>query len=129
MSDINQETVLVLENEDIVQRTMDRLLRRKFGATAYFVKTGEEAIRILETKSDWKLVISDWNLDTGVDGGDVLLWVLNHKPSLLDHYVFLSSSEKAEALASSTGIPFIKKPVGVDVICDTLKPFLSEASQ
>lgn len=123
MSDINQ-TVLVIENEAHLQATLGRLLRKKFGVNALFVASGEEAVKVLEERSDWKLIISDWNLDTGMDGGQVLLWVLNQKPDLLNHYVFFSSSVSAEEMACSTGIPFMRKPVGTDEICDTLRPFL-----
>lgn len=120
----DSQTVLVIEDEVGMHETMRRLLRKKFNAEAYFVKTGEEAIRALES-SDWHLVISDWDLDTGMDGGEVLLWVLNHKPDLISRYVFFSSSSRAEEMVVGSGIPFIRKPAGADVLVATLSPFFA----
>lgn len=126
MPDIIQETptVLCIENEASIRRFMERLLRRKFGAVVEFVSSGEEAIQTLEKRTDWVLVISDWNIDGNMDGGSVLLWVMDRAPHLLSKYVFLSSSEWAEKAAAGTGIPFLKKPAGTEDICSTLSPFL-----
>lgn len=131
MSDIKETespTILCIENEFLVQQLMERVLRRKFGVNVMFVSTGEDAIKALEKKSDWDLVISDWNIDGSMNGGEILLWVMESAPHLLNKYVFLSSSEKAEAAAVGADIPIIKKPAGIQAICGTLGKFLKLAS-
>ena len=126
MSDISQgiPTILCIEDELAVQQFMERILRRKFGVSAVFVSSGEDAIKVLEERTDWDLVISDWDINGTMNGGEILLWVMESAPHLLSKYVFLSSNEKSEATAAGADIPFIQKPADFNVICGTLNKFL-----
>lgn len=132
MSDISQDpsspTILCIENEECIRQFMDRLLRRKFGAQAVFVTNGEDAIKTLESRSHWDLVISDWHIDGQMNGGEVLLWVMESAPHLLNKYVFLSSSDSAEQAAAGADIPFIRKPADMKAICGTLSSILQASS-
>lgn len=82
--------ILVIEDEDIVQKMYPRLLRKLYkGAEVFVVDNYDAAIGYLKTH-DIKLVISDVDILGDKSGIDVFEWVKAHQPHLVDRYVFVT---------------------------------------
>ncbi len=104
--------VLLIEDDDQLQRAMVRLLNRWFvGVQIETVSTATRAIEyLLAVKSTRKLsreegiechdgaydlIISDYDLDGRQTGGDVLAWIKAHMPEFTQKFVFFSGNPAA----------------------------------
>ena len=89
--------VLLLEDDALLQRTTTRMLRRAYeNVTVTAVDSVPKAIAMLQHFA-YDLVIADFQVLHGT-GGDVLSWVRDEKPGLVDRFVFFSGSLEARAL-------------------------------
>lgn len=91
--------VLIIENDALLQRSLDRLLRRWFkNADIWTADNGQLAINSLDEQFD--LIISDYDLNGPLTGGDVLSWIRKRRPDLVERFVFLSGNPIVETLHS-----------------------------
>jgi DNA-binding response OmpR family regulator len=101
--------ILLVEDDETLARTTERLLRRSIDALEVRVaRTAEVAILLLshpELGGGVDLVISDWNLAGARHGGDVRDFV--RSMSAPPAFLFLSSEE---ALIAVTGESYLVKP-------------------
>lgn len=112
--------ILHIEDNETVQKAVQRLLRKRFGAEVIPAKSGKEALDILGTKN-WSVIMSDWTIEEELTGGDVFEAITTAHPELLDRYVFMSSDEKAETLCARFGLPFLPKPAQMEQIYSVIE--------
>lgn len=104
-------TILHIEDDETIRKTIERILHRMFPASNIIgAASGEDALQALQEDPNYDLVISDWDIDGYVNGGDVFAWVREHEPKLLKRYIFLSGNMDAKEMCSMADIPFIEKP-------------------
>lgn len=80
---------LVIENDRGTRKLLDALLSR-FGLVVDVVPTGSDALLLLEHVA-YDLVFIDLMLAT-TSGQDVLAWIDEHRPSMLERCIVLSSA-------------------------------------
>jgi CheY-like chemotaxis protein len=82
------------------------------GYSAAGVSTGEEAVRYLEgNKVD--LVISDVRMPGAIDGLKLYEWVGEHRPELVDRFIFVSGDAVAiqeGEFSRQRDVPCLQKP-------------------
>ena len=106
------ETVLVVEDEDVLRGSIARVLRRH-GYTVLEASHGGEAMRVsAEHKGPIHLVVSDFHMP-GMDGREL---VARLAPTRADMRVlFMSgSSQGTEAVTGTGGHAFLSKPFAID---------------
>ena len=115
------ETVLLVDDEDIVVETSKELLQA-LGFEVLMAKDGQEAVRLCrENKERIGLAIVDLLMPgmSGVDTGRVL------KQINPDIKIFLSSGYPLDSLTEKTAISryegFLEKPFGIEALNESLK--------
>jgi CheY-like chemotaxis protein len=98
------ERILVVEDNDAVREaTVNRL--RSLSYDVLEVRTGVEAIKLLETGKPVALVFADIVMPGGITGYDVAKWVRSRRPDLK---VLLTSGYANPSAAVNDGAPEIK---------------------
>lgn len=101
--------ILHIEDDPEIARAAKRWLRRVFSdAAVIHADNAAEATRIIE-RTDLDLILSDYDLGIGANGGAVLTFVRDVKPELEKHFVFFSASHEARRMIKQAG-HFIEKP-------------------
>ena len=102
--------ILVIEDDEQLQRIFLRFVKMFFKTTDItVVDNARDSIFLLETH-DYALVISDFDLKDGTNGGQVLAWLKEHKPAALDRFVFVSANEDVQKLHDR----YLPKPCTID---------------
>lgn len=106
--------VLVVEDDPLIARGYERLIRRRFSPCDIVVVNSAEIAVVMLFTQDFDLVISDFDLAGKRTGADVLEAVradLN-RPAFL----FVSGNEVVETL----GAPFLDKPCAPSALRDAI---------
>lgn len=109
-------TILHIEDELLIRTCMARILTSTFNAKVVSVGSGEDALQALQEDSNYDVIISDWDMPGGVNGGDVFSWIREHRPQLLSRFIFVSGNGDAEQMCSDAGIPYLRKPAEAHMI-------------
>ena len=113
--------ILVIEDDAQLQRFYQRFLRHLFQTTdIVVVDTASDAIFLLGTH-EYDLVISDYNLADGSNGGQVLEWIRVNDTDLLDHYIMVSANDEAQKLNPPK---LLAKPCTTEELREALHAFL-----
>ena len=67
MSDAGNKTILLVEDEAVTARVVNKALE-KCGYKVIHVDSGEKAFELFENKSEIDLILMDINLGDGIDG-------------------------------------------------------------
>lgn len=110
--------VLIIEDNEGVLKAYARALRDH---TLTMVKSGVEALGLLEGGL-FDSIISDYDIEGRLSGGDVFRWVQLNRPELVSKYAFCSHNEDAAQLCAEAGIMYYDKPVR----CRELLKFIEE---
>lgn len=108
--------VLVIDDDKDVRTGIARRLRRKH--EVHEAGSGHEAIRLLEIDGDWSLILCDLRMPDG-NGGDVIRWLDQHRPEILDRFVLLTADATVgrEVLSTSRGeVMALTKPILPDQV-------------
>ena len=119
--------VLLVEDDMSVGKTVSRVLR---GKRVVWKRTAEEAVDVLEADPDVAVLLLDLNLKTGpMQGDDLLEYLGAERPELL-HATYLMSGELEEDVAHrfSEPVRYIRKPVGIRVLRDTVNAHEPDAA-
>jgi DNA-binding NtrC family response regulator len=86
--------ILLIEDDLELARATTRWLRRIFpDAFVSHAKNADEAIMFVTTNpTTWQLVVSDYDLGPGGNGGDILRFIQAHAPHLTERFVYFSAS-------------------------------------
>lgn len=116
--------VLIVEDNEQIQRTLGRLLRRQFGDVDLCIADNADlAIEHLTASvldREFDLVISDWNLVGPRTGGDVLHWIGEHASHLAKRFLFVSSDDAAQG----HGVPWLDKGGDITELRTTIQHVL-----
>lgn len=101
--------VLHVEDDPSLARAVERMLRISYDAITVTAESARDAIALLEAGGHdgcgYDLIISDYDL-RGDTGADLIAWLREHDPDMLDHTFMLCANERAESL----GVPVVTKP-------------------
>lgn len=91
--------ILLVEDDPNLQLTTTALVRRIFRhAEVEVVASAAAAIGALTSSAAPHLVLSDFDLADGSNGGEVLAWITEHRPKLVERFVFLSGNPIVEEI-------------------------------
>jgi signal transduction histidine kinase/ActR/RegA family two-component response regulator len=104
-------SVLVVEDEEALLRSLATALRQRFHVL--LAADGQEAIDLLESGSKPDAILCDVNMPV-VNGFQLYKWLLDHRPNLARHVVFITANatdEIASDFFARTDKPVLEKPV------------------
>lgn len=86
--------ILYVEDNALLQRSMSRFFKRFFteAADVVVVDNADDAILLLASQ-EYTLIVCDYDLANGTNGGQVLEWIKANDTDLLDHFVFLTGNK------------------------------------
>lgn len=119
--------MLVIEDEASVQAFLRAALER-FGYKVVLAGSGAEGLEELK-HGEFSGVISDMRTPGGVGGADVHEWLLNNKPELAKHLLFITgdvANEETMSTLRKTGVPCIEKPFRVQELMDAIEKVLEQ---
>jgi signal transduction histidine kinase/CheY-like chemotaxis protein len=117
----HRASVLVIDDDETLLRTFATALRGRFHVL--LASEGQEAIDLIESGSKPDALLCDVSMPV-VDGPHFYKWLLDNRPALVDHTVFMSANvdgEMASAFASSLGRPLLEKPMSRDQLISVLE--------
>ncbi|HOD54662.1 MAG TPA: PAS domain S-box protein [Candidatus Cloacimonadota bacterium] len=120
MPDINQKTILLVEDEPIIAMVHKRILISN-GYQVMIARTGEQAIEMADQNNHINLILMDINLGAGIDGTDAAKIILDRHDIPL---VFLSSHTEKEVVEKTediTSYGYIVKDSGETVLLASMK--------
>jgi CheY-like chemotaxis protein len=91
--------VLLLEDEKHLQKATARLIQHTFGpgeVTIDVTDTAPGAIELLQQNS-YDFTLSDYSVTRGT-GGDVLLWIQDNQPHMVERFVFFSGAKDLDLI-------------------------------
>jgi CheY-like chemotaxis protein len=103
--------VLLIEDEPAVMAYVRAALERH-GYSVVCSESGVEGLRLLQC-GEFLGVISDMRTPGGIDGGDIHAWIVENRPELAAHLVFITgdiANEETAATLRRTGAPCVEKP-------------------
>jgi CheY-like chemotaxis protein len=112
-ADLLPQTILVVDDEPLVRRSLARILRRH-GVEVVEAADGPSALRIVEARDDIGLALVDLVMP-GMDGEQVLAALRARVPPL--DVVVMSGwarEERAQACVQAGAMAFLSKPFAVD---------------
>lgn len=117
------ETVLVVEDEDVLRGSVARVLRRH-GYTVLEASHGGEAMRVSAGyDGPIHLVVSDFHMP-GMDGRDLVARLVPSRGDM--HVLFMSGSSRGnEAVTGTDGDAFLSKPFSFDQLLLLVRQLLS----
>jgi len=118
--DLLPQTILVVDDEDLVRRSLARILRRH-GVEVIEAADGPSALRVVAERSDIELALVDLVMP-GMDGEEVLASLRALQPPL--DVVVMSGwarEERAKACVQAGAAGFLAKPFAVDDLQRVLK--------
>jgi CheY-like chemotaxis protein len=114
-----QRSVLVVEDEEALLRSIATVLRRRFHVL--LAADGQEAIDLLASGSKADAILCDLGLPV-VSGPQFYDWLQENRPELARHTVFITANVVEEKVSRLTraGKPVLEKPVTRDQLLSTL---------
>lgn len=110
--------ILVVEDDKELQRAYPRIIRKSYPtAEVFVVDRYEDAICYLKTR-DIGLVVSDVDIVGGKGGIEVFQWVREHRPDLVDRYVFITGGNPQVAEMHHR---FLSKPASAADITQAIR--------
>ena len=120
-------TILHIEDDPEIARATKRWLARLLtDVVVIHARDAKEAIALLDARQ-WDLVICDYDLGPGQNGGDVYGIVQSSNPSIASRFVFFSSSYEARRLVAGAG-RFIDKPSDYATFAEVVRGMLGPAA-
>jgi signal transduction histidine kinase/ActR/RegA family two-component response regulator len=101
-----RSSVLVVEDEEALLRSLATALRQRFHVL--LAADGQEAIELLESGSSPDAILCDLSMPV-VNGFELYAWLLENRPELARHVVFITANAADEA--ASTFFAQVEKPV------------------
>ncbi|HZP60666.1 MAG TPA: ATP-binding protein [Opitutaceae bacterium] len=117
--------VLVVEDEEVVRRLLQELLRSQFGCTVDLVANGLEALKAIE-REDYALVLSDIRMPE-MDGIEFYLRLRQSNPLAARRFVFITGhpgEQHLEAEIAQWNVSVIAKPFTLPHLAEVCGPFL-----
>jgi CheY-like chemotaxis protein len=105
---------LVVEDEEALLRSLATALRQRFHVL--LAADGQEAIELLESGSSPDAILCDLSMPV-VNGFELYAWLLENRPELARHVVFITANAADEAASSffaQVEKPVLEKPVTRD---------------
>lgn len=121
--------VLVVEDEDVVRKLLQELLRTLFGCTVDCAANGVEALRFT-AQSDYDLVVSDIRMPE-MNGPEFYLRLRETRPAQTRRFLFVTGyagEKNLEDEISRWGVPVLAKPFTVAKLTAACAPFFESAS-
>jgi CheY-like chemotaxis protein len=108
--------ILVIEDDQTLQVTMRRMLRRLYPAgTVEVVDNAKDAIDHIDAHPP-DLILSDYDI-VGSTGGDVLAYIQHAQPQLVNRFIFITGNDIVERLH-----PYrVKKPVTMKQVAEAIE--------
>jgi len=106
-----RSSILVVEGEEALLRSLAAALRQRFHVL--LAADGQEAIDLLESGSTPDAILCDINMPV-VNGSQLYQWLLQHRPDLAHHVVFITSNATdhvATDFLTRDDKPVLEKPV------------------
>jgi len=120
------QTILIVEDEALV-RLAAFDLAVEAGHEALEASNADEAINILESREDIRLIFTDIDMPGTMDGLKLAAYVRNRWPPI--KIVVASGKAVVEEGLLPAGSRFLSKPYRDDTLLGTLTELLSEARQ
>jgi two-component system response regulator (stage 0 sporulation protein F) len=111
-------SVLVVEDEAVARRALDKLLKRA-GYQTTSVESGEEAIRFLDEHEGPQVALIDLDLP-GMDGAELIRHLRNLSPDTHAVIMTASSAERVRALVHDHHVPHLRKPLDFRILLNVL---------
>lgn len=121
MIDPNGYHLLYVEDEEKIRNSMARAFR----AAGYNVTVCSCIMQVRNTLVAWlfDVVVSDWNLGEGGNGGQVYDLVTTAQPDLAKRFLFVSGDRPSIA----HHVPWLEKPVAPNQVLKTLDELIFTA--
>jgi len=122
--------VLVVEDEEVVRRLLQELLRTQFGCVVDLVANGAEALAAME-REQYALVLSDIRMP-GMSGTDFYLRLREIQPHAARRFVFITGhpgEQHLEAEIAKWNVPVIAKPFTLPRLAEVCGPFFRSAGE
>ena len=110
--------VLVVEDESVARRALDKLLKRS-GYNTIAVESGEEALRFLRHNEGPHVALIDLDLP-GMNGAELLNRLRNLSPDTHAVIMTATSAERVRDLVGDHHIPHLRKPLDFRVLLRVL---------
>jgi len=114
-------SVLVIDDDETLLRTFATALRGRFHVL--LASEGQEAIDLIVSGSKPDALLCDVSMPV-VDGPHFYRWLLENRPSLVDHTVFMSANvdgDVASEFATALGKPLLEKPMSREQLIAVLE--------
>ncbi len=115
-----RSSVLVVEDEEALLRSLATALRQRFHVL--LAADGQEAIDLLESGSKPDAILCDINMPV-VNGFELYEWLVDHRPALARHVVFITANatnEEASSFFARVEKPVLEKPVTRERLLSTI---------
>ena len=110
--------VLVVEDESVARRALDKLLTRS-GYNTIAVESGEAALRFLRHNEGPHVALIDLDLP-GMNGAELLNRLRNLSPDTHAVIMTATSAERVRELVGDHHIPHLRKPLDFRVLLRVL---------
>lgn len=109
------QSILVVEDEKNIRDLFQQFIQR-WGVEGHFEESPLQAIDDLTqgTISDPDLIVLDLVFPGQLEGRDLVLWLQEHRPELLNRLIYITGNphdEQIEFLESETDAPLVTKPM------------------
>lgn len=121
--------VLVAEDEEVVRRLLQEMLRTQFGCQVDMVSNGAEALVALE-RGSYALVLSDIRMPV-MNGLELFLRLRKTQPEAARRFVFITGhpgEQHLEAEIAKWNVPVIGKPFTMPRLAEVCGPLLRAAT-
>ncbi len=122
--------VLVVEDEEVVRRLLQEMLRTQFGCRVDLANNGEEALNAF-VKEDYALVLSDIRMSV-MSGPELFLHLRELRPEISRRFIFLTGypgDRPVEDEIAQWNVPIIPKPFSLIQLTEVCAPFLRGAPE
>jgi two-component system NtrC family sensor kinase len=122
--------VLVVEDEEVVRRLLQEMLRTQFGCQVDLVGNGTEALAALENER-YALVLSDIRMPV-MNGMELYLHLRKTQPKLTSRFVFITGNpgeRHLDAEIAKWNVPVIAKPFTLARLTEVCGPMLRSAAE
>lgn len=118
--------ILVVDDDPMVRKAMLRVLKDEFGVL--LAETGAEAERLLESRSDICLVISDCQMEHGNSGIELLCRLKDERPGIGRIMVSgsLGAYEAQRIVENRTAHLYLAKPWNKDDLLKAVRGYFTD---
>jgi len=116
--------ILIVDDEPTLRKSLRRLLREHEVVEA---PSANAACKALVTEPEIDAVISDVMMPGGT-GADLHRWVLEHRPDLATHFIFMTGgvpNPELRRYVDGAGAPILTKPSTISEVKELLAGFIS----